>query len=61
MIAHKHSRISAVVARIKRIWSELDDANRRMFAIRTGERFMNRRHGTESGNRSARRTAAPTR
>jgi hypothetical protein len=40
MAAHKSSRLTTVRARIKRIWSELDYANRRMFDIRTGKHFM---------------------
>lgn len=40
MAAYKHSRTSAIAARLKRIWSELGYANRRMFEIRTGERFV---------------------
>ncbi len=31
MITHKSSRSGAVAARLKQIWSELHDADRRMF------------------------------
>ena len=33
---HKHSRLAAVGARVERIWSEVDYANRRIVDIRTG-------------------------
>lgn len=40
MTTHRHSRLAAIRARIKRIWSKIADANRRMFDIRTGAHFM---------------------
>ena len=40
MTTHRYSRLAAVRARVKRIWPELDYANRRMFDIRTGAHFM---------------------
>ncbi len=39
MTTHKHSRLARVRARVKRILSEIDYANRRMFEIRTGGQF----------------------
>jgi hypothetical protein len=42
MTTRKHSRLAALRARIKRLWSELADANRRMFDIRTASHFMKR-------------------
>jgi hypothetical protein len=40
MTTHTHSRLAAIRARVKRIWSGIDYANRRMFDIRTGAHFM---------------------
>jgi hypothetical protein len=40
MTTRKHSRRAALRARIKRIWSELGYANRRMFDIRTASHVM---------------------
>jgi hypothetical protein len=40
MITRRHSRLTAVRARMKRIWSEIAYANRRMFDFRTGAHFM---------------------
>jgi hypothetical protein len=62
MITHKGSRLSGAAARLKRVWSELGEANRRMFDVRTGERFMSVREkaesrGPESRGRVARRTS----
>jgi hypothetical protein len=42
MRTQTRSRLSAIRARIRRGWSELAYANRRMFEIRTGEDFMKR-------------------
>jgi hypothetical protein len=57
MTTHRQSRLAAVRARVKRIWSELDYANRRMFEIRTGAHFI---EGQEKApGRPARRTAVP--
>jgi hypothetical protein len=41
MTTRKHSRLAALRARVKRIWSGFDYANRRMFEIRTGADFTN--------------------
>ncbi|MBV9336293.1 MAG: hypothetical protein JO243_10410 [Solirubrobacterales bacterium] len=40
MTTHKYSRRAAVRARVKRIWSAISDANRRMLDIRTGAHLM---------------------
>jgi hypothetical protein len=56
MTTHTSSRLTAVPARIKRAWSELDYANRRMFDIRTGEHFMGQAE-RESRGRAAPRTS----
>lgn len=40
MTTHKHSRLARVRARVKRILSEIDYANRRMFDIRTRGHYM---------------------
>ena len=55
MAAHMGSPLSAIGARVKQIWSEVNYANRRMFAIRTGEHFVEGRRARAS--RPARRTA----
>jgi len=60
MTAKKHSRLTAIRARLKRIGSELNDANRRMFDIRTGERFTDR-GGKAGRDRRARRPGASAR
>lgn len=57
MALHRSSRLTWMRARIKRIWSELGYANRRMFAIRTGEQFMRDVPQKESRARTARRGA----
>jgi hypothetical protein len=54
---HKHSRLAAVRARIERVWSELDYANRRMFEIRTGWHLIER-HETSRGRATPRTAAA---
>lgn len=59
MTTHRSSRLTAMRARIKRTWSELDYANRRMFDIRTGEHFMKGAPEEKSPGRAARRTAVP--
>ena len=59
MSTQKSSRLAAARARIRRIWSELDYANRRMFAIRTGEHLMNGAPEKDSRRRVPRRTAVP--
>jgi hypothetical protein len=59
MSTHTSSRLAAAPARIRRIWSELDYANRRMFAIRTAEYLMNGEPEKESRGRAPRRTAVP--
>lgn len=51
MSTHKHTRLTAVRARVNRIWSELDYASRRMIDIRTGAAF-------ETGQEKSRRPAA---
>jgi hypothetical protein len=61
MAAHKSSRLTRMRTRIKRIWSELDYANRRMFDIRTGERFMQDARKKEASTRVARRRAVAAR
>jgi hypothetical protein len=61
MTTHKNSQLAAVRARIKRTWSELDYANRRMFDIRTGEHFIGRQSEKEPRERTTRRTAVPAR
>jgi hypothetical protein len=40
MTAHKHARLEAFRARVRRIRSGIAYANRRMFDIRTGAHFM---------------------
>ncbi len=40
MTTHKHAHVPAMRARLKRVWAAIDDANRRMFAIRTGAHFV---------------------
>jgi hypothetical protein len=55
MTVHKSSRVNEMRARIKRISSELAYANRRMFDIRTGERFMQDGSRKEPRPRVARR------
>ena len=60
MAAHKSSRLAAKRTRIKRIWSEVDYANRRMFYIRTREDLMqDGSKSTDSRARVARRAPAP--
>lgn len=54
---HRTSRLAAARARIRRIWSELDYANRRMLAIRTAEYLMNGEREKQSRGRARRRTA----
>lgn len=61
MISHKDSRPSTIVARLRRIWSELDYANRRMFEIRTGQPFVNDRDKIAPSGRAAGRRAVPAR
>jgi hypothetical protein len=56
MTTHKRSRLAAFRARVRRIWSELDYANRRMFDIRTSAHFMKPRE--RSPGRVTRRRAA---
>ncbi len=56
MTTRKQTRLAAVGARIERIWSELDYANRRMFEIRTGAHFIEGQQ--KSRARATRRTAA---
>lgn len=51
MSTHKHTRRTAVRARVNRIWSELDYASRRMIDIRTGAAFV-------TGQEKSRRRAA---
>jgi len=58
MSAHKRT---AMRARIKRIWSELGYANRRMFDIRTGRHFMHDGRDEQPRTRAARRPAANAR
>jgi hypothetical protein len=56
MTTRNLTRLAAVRARVERMRSELDYANRRMFEIRTGAHFI---EGQEkSRGRTARRTAA---
>ncbi len=50
MTTRKQTRLAAVRARVERIWSELDYANRRMFEIRTGAHFV---EGPEKSRRRA--------
>jgi hypothetical protein len=57
MSTQKSSRRVIARDRIKRIWSELDYANRRMFAIRTGQYSRKGQSRTESRGRAPRRTA----
>ena len=59
MTTHRSSRLTGMRARIKRTWSELDYANRRMFYIRTGAHFINGAPEKKSRGRAARRTAVP--
>jgi hypothetical protein len=61
MAAHRSSRLTRMRARIKRIWSELGYANRRMFDIRTGEHFMRDARRKDSRARTARRGAVAAR
>jgi hypothetical protein len=58
MATHKSSLLTGMRARIKRIWSELDYANRRMFDIRTGKHFIQDGRNEERRTRGARRRAA---
>jgi hypothetical protein len=59
MTTYKHSRLATVSAHVKRIWSEVDYANRRMFDIRTGAHFMKPQE--RSRGPLPRRTAATAR
>lgn len=61
MAAHRSSRLTRMRTRIKRIWSELGYANRRMFDIRTGEHFMHDTRKQDSRAGLARRRAAAAR
>lgn len=61
MSNHVNSRRRALIARVKRIWAELDYANRRMFAIRSGEYLVKDARVKESRRAASRRTAAATR
>jgi hypothetical protein len=57
MTTHKHSRLAAVRARVKRIWLGIDYTNRRMFDVRTGAHFMKpqeRSPGRATGSASRR-------
>lgn len=58
MTTHTSSRLTAMRARIKRMWSELDYANRRMLDIRTGEYFMTGGRKNDSSARMPQRPAA---
>jgi hypothetical protein len=57
MSTHNHTRLASVRARVRRIWSGLDHANRRMFDIRSGAHFMKRQE-TLRGCATRRRGAA---
>jgi hypothetical protein len=59
MSTRTRSRLSALRARIKRGWSEVGYANRRMFDIRTGEQFVERPSDPEPRARRPRKTAVP--
>jgi hypothetical protein len=59
MAVQKRSRLATFRARVKRIWSELRYANRRMFYVRTGERFLEGEK--DSNTRAVRRTPVPGR
>jgi hypothetical protein len=52
--------LAAIRARIERVRSELDRANRRMFDIRTSEYLMKGQPEQETRGRARPRTAAPT-
>jgi hypothetical protein len=58
MTTHKHSRLAAIRAHVKRISSELDYANRRMLDIRTGAHFM--KDQEKPRGRAAPHAAVPT-
>lgn len=58
MAAQRRQRLAAIRARVKRTWSELGYANRRMFDIRTSERLM--QGGKDSSTRSTGRAALPS-
>jgi hypothetical protein len=56
MTTRQKARLAAVRARVERIWSELDYANRRMFEIRAGAHFVER-HEKSRGRATRRRSA----
>lgn len=58
MAAQRRQRLAAIRARVKRTWSELGYANRRMFDIRTGQRFI--AGEKDSPARAVQRRALPT-
>lgn len=59
MSTEKTARLTTVRARIKRIWVELKDANRRMFVIRSGEYWMQGQPEKESRSSARQRTTIP--
>ena len=61
MSSQKNSHLTAMFALIKRAWSELDEANRRIFDIRVDERFVERQADHEPRGHRARERMVPTR